>query len=70
VSAAHQPSSAPIGSLVRAVSQEKLAQNWLLKIPYEFKKSYGGAPEPQTSHDAPWLHVPSLKIKYIYPTFF
>jgi hypothetical protein len=25
----------------------------LLKIPYKFKKSYGGAPEPQTIHNAP-----------------
>jgi hypothetical protein len=37
-------------------------QNLLLKIPYKFKKSYGGAPEPQTTQDAPWLHGPSLKI--------
>ena len=22
---------------------------------------YGGAPEPQTAQDAPWLHEPSLK---------
>ena len=37
-------------------------QNLLLKIPYKFKKSYGGTPEPQTTQDAPWLHGPSLKI--------
>jgi hypothetical protein len=36
-------------------------QNLLLKTPYKFKKSYGGTPEPQTTHDAPWLHGPSLK---------
>jgi hypothetical protein len=34
----------------------------MLKIPYKFKKSYGGTPEPQTPQDAPWLHEPSLKI--------
>ena len=31
-------------------------------FPYKFKKSYGGAPEPQTPQDAPWLRGPSLKI--------
>ena len=38
-------------------------QNLLLKIPYKFKKSYGGmyTPEPQTTQDAPWLDRPSLK---------
>jgi hypothetical protein len=36
-------------------------QNLLLKIPYKFKNSYGGPPEPQTTQDAPWLHGPSLK---------
>jgi hypothetical protein len=49
--------------LVRAVSQGKLVQNLLLKIPYAFKNSYGGTPEPQTTQDAPWLHGPSLKNK-------
>ena len=39
-------------------------QNLLLKIPYKFKKSYGGTPEPQTTQDAPRLHGPSLK-KYL-----
>ena len=57
-----QPSSTPYRSLVRAVSQEKLAENQLLKMPYKFKKSYGGTPETQTPQDAPWLHGPSLKI--------
>jgi hypothetical protein len=37
-------------------------QNLLLEIPYKFKKSYGGTPEPQTHQDAPWLRGPSLKI--------
>ena len=37
-------------------------QNLLLEIPYKFKKSYGGTPEPQTTQDAPWLRGPSLKI--------
>jgi hypothetical protein len=32
-----QPSCTPIGSLVRAVFQEKLVQNMLFKIPYKFK---------------------------------
>jgi hypothetical protein len=36
-------------------------QNLLLEIPYKFKKSYGGTPEPQTAQDAPWLRGPSLK---------
>ena len=36
-------------------------ENLLLQIPYKFKKSYGGTPEPQTPQDAPWLHGPSLK---------
>jgi hypothetical protein len=36
-------------------------QNLLLEIPYKFKKSYGGTPEPQTTQDAPWLRGPSLK---------
>jgi hypothetical protein len=36
-------------------------QNMLVKIPYKFKRSYGGAPEPQTFQDAPRLHGPSLK---------
>jgi hypothetical protein len=35
--------------------------NVLLKLPYKFKKSYGGTPEPQTAQGAPWLHGPSLK---------
>ena len=39
-------------------------QNLLLKIPYKFKKAYGGTPEPQTVQDAPWLHGPSLKSSY------
>jgi hypothetical protein len=26
-------------------------QNMLLEIPYKFKKSYGGTPEPQTTQD-------------------
>jgi hypothetical protein len=30
-------------------------QNLQSKTPYEFKKSYGGTPEPQTPQDAPWL---------------
>ena len=38
--------------------------NVLLKIPYKFKRSYGGTPEPQTPQDAPWLHGPSLKKSY------
>jgi hypothetical protein len=37
-------------------------QNLLLKIPYKFKKSYGGTPEPHTTQDAPWRHGPSLNI--------
>jgi hypothetical protein len=37
-------------------------QNLSLKTPYKFEKSYGGAPEPQTAQDEPWLHGPSLKI--------
>jgi hypothetical protein len=37
-------------------------QNLLLEIPYKFKKSYGGTPEPQTTQDAPWLREPSLRI--------
>ena len=35
----------------------------LLKTTYKFKKSYGGAPEPQTAQDAPWLRGPSLNIE-------
>jgi hypothetical protein len=31
------------------------------KTLYNFKKSYGGTPEPQTPQDAPWLRGPSLK---------
>jgi hypothetical protein len=63
VAAAPQSSSAPIRSLVWAVSQGKLRQNLLLKIPFKFKKSYIGTREPQTPcQDAPWLHGPSLKI--------
>jgi hypothetical protein len=54
---------------VRAVSQGKLVENLLLKTPYKFKDSYGGTPEPQTAHDAPWLHGPSLKIKVDPPLF-
>jgi hypothetical protein len=57
-----QPSSVSQGSLVRAVSKEKLVQNLLLNTPYRFKKSYGSTPEPQTAQDAPWLRGPSLKI--------
>ena len=52
---APQHSSVPLGSLVRAVSEEKLVQNLLLKTPYKSKKSYGGTPEPQNPQDAPWL---------------
>jgi hypothetical protein len=37
-------------------------QNLLSKTPYKFKKSYGGASEPQTPQDAPWLRGPSLKV--------
>ena len=61
---APQPSSVSHGSLYGAVSQPFLMQNLLLKIlvPYKFKKSYGGTPEPQTTQDATWLHGPSLKI--------
>jgi hypothetical protein len=44
----------------------KTGGNLLLKIPYRFKNSYGGTPEPQTAQDAPWLHGPSLK-KYVRP---
>ena len=36
-------------------------QNLLLEIPYKFKKSYGGTPEPQTTQDTPWPHGASLK---------
>ena len=36
-------------------------ENLQSKTPYKFKKSYGGTPEPQTPHDAPWLRGPSLK---------
>jgi hypothetical protein len=47
------------------VSQPFLMKNLLLEIPYKFKKSCGGTPEPQTTQDAlwhiPWLHGPSLK---------
>jgi hypothetical protein len=40
-----------------------VVQNLLLKTPYKFKKSDGGAPDPQTAYDsdAPWLRRPSLK---------
>jgi hypothetical protein len=38
-----------------------LTENLLIKIPYSFKESYDGTPEPQTAQDAPWLHGPSLK---------
>jgi hypothetical protein len=38
-------------------------ENSLLKIPYKFKKSYGGTPESQTTQDAHWLHGPSLFFK-------
>jgi hypothetical protein len=38
-------------------------ENLLLKMPYKFKKSYGGTPETQTPQDAPWLHGPSLTNK-------
>ena len=31
-------------------------------MPYKFKKTYGGTPEPQTAQGAPWLRGPSLKI--------
>jgi hypothetical protein len=41
-------------------AHEKLTKTLLLKIPYKFKESYGGTPEPQTPVDAPWLHGPSL----------
>jgi hypothetical protein len=37
----------------------------LLKHHTILKKSYGGTPEPQTAHDAPWLHGPSLKKKVL-----
>ena len=43
-------------------------QNLLLEIPYKFKKSYGGTPEPQTPQDAPWLRGPSLKIQPAAPS--
>jgi hypothetical protein len=39
---------------------KKMNRNLLLKLPYKFKNSYGGTPEPQTPQDAPWLHGPSL----------
>jgi hypothetical protein len=61
VSAAPQLSSAPIGSLVRAVSQGKFAENLLLKMPYKFKKSYRGTPEPQTPRMHPGCTDPLLK---------
>jgi hypothetical protein len=35
----------------------------MLKMPYILKKPYGGTPEPQTTHDALWLHGPSLEDK-------
>ena len=60
-----QPSFIHEGSLVRTVSHEKLVGNLLLKIPYTLKKSYGGTPEPQTAQDAPWLHGPSLKTRWV-----
>jgi hypothetical protein len=45
----------------------------MLKTPYfrkyKFKKSYGGAPEPQTPQDAPWLHGPSLKRPQSFRTY-
>ena len=40
---------------------KKMNRNLLLKLPYKFKNSYGGTPEPQTPQDAPWLRGPSLK---------
>ena len=43
-------------------------ENMLSNTPYEFKKSYGGTPEPQTPQDAPcWLRGPSLKVYLIVP---
>jgi hypothetical protein len=41
-------------------------ENRLLNTPYKCKKSYGGAPEPQTTQYAPWLRGPSLKKKQLY----
>jgi hypothetical protein len=49
-------------SLGRAVSQPFLVQNMRLKIPYKFKTSYGGPPEPQAALGTPSAHgPPSLK---------
>jgi hypothetical protein len=39
-----------------------LLENLMLKIPYEFKKPYGGATEQQTAQDAPSLHGHPHKI--------
>ena len=36
--------------------------NLLLKMPYKFKKLYGGTPEPQIPQDAPCLRGLYLKI--------
>ena len=52
-----------VGSLNRAVSELFLVENLLLKISYKSKNPYGGTPEPHTTHDAPWLHEPSLSWK-------
>jgi hypothetical protein len=40
-------------------------ENLQSKTPYNFKKSYGGTPQPQTPQDAPWLRGPSLKIEVL-----
>ena len=68
MSAAPQLSSVSIGSLVRAVSQEKPTETLLLKIPYKFKKSYWNTVvlrNPRPPQGAPWLHGPSLKSHFI-----
>jgi hypothetical protein len=62
VGQAPQPSSIPKISLVRAVSQPFLMQILLLKTPYKLKNRMAvHTLKPQTAHDAPWLHGPSLK---------
>ena len=40
----------------------KIRFSYFPKIPFKFKKSYRGTPEPLTAQDAPWLNGPSLKI--------
>jgi hypothetical protein len=62
------PSSSAFAHTLKLFSSSRFSEkthgNLMLKTPYKFKKSYGGTLEPQTPHDAPWLHGPSLKKTY------